>query len=426
MRAVNRPPGLPSKPSSRWAAAALLAAVLAWPAHAQTFAQTLAQALEAAWDRHPQAAAAAARAAETQARRDAASALVPGPASVSLSQLGDRATDARGKQEFEVEVTAPLWLPGQRSAQHDEAEARADELAARLAALRLQIAGELREAAWALVAARQATEVAARREATAQALEADVLRRYQAGDLSRIDANLARGETLAAQAERVEADLARQQAERAWIRLTGRPAPDAFAPEDGPWGEGHERRRAGAAPLGDSHPLLAAAGAEMRLARARLQLAERFTRDAPELAIRAVRERGSSGEPYGNAVGVKLTVPFSVGPRVQQESAGARAELDHARTELDRLHDRLRLEAERAERELDAVERQLSSAAARRGLAADTLRLAEKSFSLGESDLVALLRARAAAFEAEAGHRRQRIGLAAAQSRLLQAQGVLP
>ena len=62
----------------------------------------------------------------------------------------------------------------------------------------------------------------------------------------------------------------------------------------------------------------------------------------------------------------------------------------------------------------------------RRQLSAENLRLSEKAFSLGESDLATLLRIRAAAFDAEAFLDRQRVARAAAISRLNQALGVLP
>jgi cobalt-zinc-cadmium efflux system outer membrane protein len=49
-----------------------------------------------------------------------------------------------------------------------------------------------------------------------------------------------------------------------------------------------------------------------------------------------------------------------------------------------------------------------------------------KSFSLGESDLPTLLRARAAAFDAQAELRRLEVARHAADSRLRQALGVVP
>jgi cobalt-zinc-cadmium efflux system outer membrane protein len=139
-----------------------------------------------------------------------------------------------------------------------------------------------------------------------------------------------------------------------------------------------------------------------------------------------VRDRGEFGEPYASTVGVKLTIPFSSGARVRQESSAARAEASQADAELALAQLKLKLDVEKARLDLEAADRQLAMSRERRELTADTLRLAEKSFSLGESDLPTLLRARAGAFEAEALFGRQQAALAAARSRLKQALGVLP
>ena len=155
-------------------------------------------------------------------------------------------------------------------------------------------------------------------------------------------------------------------------------------------------------------------------------VAEETRRDAPEFAVRVVRERGEFAEPYANTVGVKLTIPFSSGARVRQESSAARAEASQADAELALAQLRLQFDAEKARLDLDAAERQFAMASVRRELTADNLRLAEKAFSLGESDLTTLLRVRAGAFEAEAFLNRQQVARAAAQSRLKQVLGVLP
>ena len=379
-------------------------------------AQNLAAAVEQAWSRHPQAAAIVAREAEAQARVEVAAGITPGPASMSLSNLNDRLNRNHGKQEWEVELAAPLWLPGQKAAREAEAKSALAEVAARRASLRLQIAGEVREAWWAVASARNARDLAGRRNATARALEADVLRRFEAGDLARVDANLAQNERLAAEAELLEAEAALRQVEQAYRGLTGDAAPAALAAENAiPLRERQE-----------DHAQLVALAAAAQLARARLKVTEDTRRDAPELALRMVRERGELGEPYANTVGVKLTIPFSSGARVRQESAAARAEASQADAELALARQKIELDAERARLDLDVALRQLGMAEERRALTADNLRLAEKSFSLGESDLTALLRARGNAFEAEAFSNRQQVARAAAQSRLNQALGVLP
>lgn len=381
----------------------------------------LAQALEQAWRLHPQAAALEGREAEARAAQEVAAGLTPEPGSLSIGSRNDRLNRNRGMQEYEVELAAPLWLPGQKAAREAEAASRVDAVAASRAALRAELAGELREAWWALAAARNARLLAARRLDTARALEADVRRRYKVGELSRIDANLAQSEVHAAGAELIETEATLLQADQALRTLTGTAAPQDMAEETPP-----RPTQAGAQATPEAHPLLAAAAATARSARARLTVADESRRAAPELALRMVRERGDFAEPYANTVGIQLKIPFSSQALVRREGSAAQAEADQSDAEMLRAQTRVRLETERAGRALDAAERQLAMAQERLALSAENLRLSEKAFSLGESDLATLLRIRAAAFDAEAFLDRQRVARAAAISRLNQALGVLP
>lgn len=397
-------------------ATALTILLIALPARADALANVLAEALEQAWLLHPQSGALAAREAEAGARAELAASLTPGPSALSLGHLNDRLGSDRGKQEWEVELATPLWLPGQKAGHAAESTSMLNEIAARRAALRLELAGELRSAWWAMAAARQVDDLAQRRLDSARVLEADVLRRYRAGDLARVDANQARGETLAAQAETLEAAAAMQQAERTWRSLTNTPAPTQLD------GEAQPRL-----PEPDAeHPRLMALASAVQVARSRLKIAQVTQRDAPELAVRLLRERGDASTPYDNAIGIKLTIPFSSGPRLRRDDAAARAEVAQADAERLLATRRISLDIEQARLELTKAERVREMALTRRELTADTLRLAEKTFSLGESDLTALLRARAAAFEAEAQLNRQESARGQALSQLKQALGEMP
>lgn len=409
----------------RWRRQALICALaLSLPALAVETGQppaALAGAVEQAWRLHPQAAGLDARDAEARAARELAGGLTPEPAALSLGNLNDRAGRNAGKQEWELELAVPLWLPGQRDARRAEADSRLAEAAARRAAVRLAVAGEVRETWWSLAAARSARTLAVRRLDTARALAGDVQRRFKVGELARLDANLAQGEVLAAEAELIEAKAALRQAEDAFRLLTGSAGPAELGEEIVATG-----RNPLASPAADLHPQLAAVAAAAGSARARVKLAEESRRAAPELALRVVRERDDFAEPYGNSVGIKLTIPFSSGAQVRRDTSAARAEAGEADAELRRSESRVQLDAERARLAFAAAERQLAMAGQRRILAADNLQLAEKAFALGESDLVTLLRIRAAAFEAESVHDRQRLARAAAISHLNQAWGVAP
>ncbi len=379
----------------------------------------LAQALDQAWRLHPQAAALDARDSEARAARELATGLTPEPGSVSISNLTDRLNANLGRQEWEVELATPLWLPGQKAAREAEATSRIDENTAKRAALRLELAGEVREAWWTLATARNARSLTERRLDTARALEADVRRRYAVGELSRIDANLAQTEIHVADAEHNEAAATHFQAEQTLRILTGAATPAELS-EETPGGTGA---------IGGflaSHPQIIAAFAAASSARAKVKVADESRRTSPELALRVVRERGDFAEPYANSIGIRLKIPFSSAAQVRGETSSAQAVADQAEADMRRTETRIRLDAERAQRLLQTSERQWAMAQERRSLSAENLRLSEKAFSLGESDLASLLRIRAAAFDAEAFLDRQRVARAAAQSRLKQSLGVLP
>ena len=378
--------------------------------------QTLTHALEQTWARHPMALAQTARQAQMQAQADLASGLTPAPAALSLSNSGDRLNANTGKSEWEIELSVPLWLPGQRATRISESHSALVEAEAHARALRLQLAGELREAWWATSGARQAVELAQGRVESALALQADILRRVNAGDLARLDANLAQNERLAAESELLESRLALRHAEQAYQLLTGTVAPTRLAPE----------LLSTSADTRSSHPEFAAVQAVAQLAQARLNVAEKSQGDAPELAVRWVKDRGEFNAPYANAIGVKLTLPLSSGARTRQDNSAALAALVQAQAELVQVRQRHALGEEKARLNLDVTQQQLVMAKERLALTMDSQKLAEKSFALGESDLANLLRARSNQFEAKALVDRHQTAHFLGVSRLNQTMGVLP
>ncbi len=378
--------------------------------------QSLADAVALAWSRAPAAAALPYRQTEAEALARAAAGWAPGPPVVAMSTLGDRLHARTGRQEWELEIATPLWQRGQREAQRSEAQANLSLVAARALLQRLELAGQVREAWWDVVAARNATALLRKRLASALELQADVERRWRAGDLARTDANTARAQTQAVQSEQVDAERDERRAELAWLDLVGSAVPPHLPDET----------VASNPPPPGAHPALLAAEAQVAVAQAQLRVADRSRSEAPELALRWIRERGSSAEPYANVLGLQLRVPLSSGPRVGAELAGKRAEL--AELEVQRLlrREQVARDVERARRDLEATEQSLALARTRATLTADTLQLVQKSFALGETDLATLVRHRAEFFDVEAERMRQVRARSAAISKLNQMLGTLP
>ncbi len=380
-------------------------------------AETLALVLDQAWRIQPQARALDTRDAEARAVQEIANRLTPEPGSLSISERGDRYNGNAGMREVEIEIATPLWLPGQKSAQRAVGASRMEEAAAYRLVLRWEIAGEVRNAWWTLAAARNAMTLATRNRDTALNLATEVQRRFKVGDLSRMDANVAQMEARSAESTMLDAQTSLLQEEQRFRVLTGLAAPLAIQ-EEMPAEQSSRQPQ--------THPQFVAAIAQAHSAHAKRKLVDQSQRSAPELALRMVRERADMFSPTANSVGIRLKIPFSSGAQVRRDTSAAQAEAEIADAELQRLQLRLELDFQHAQQTLQATQRQAALASERRALSADNLQLAEKSFSLGESDLSSLLRSRAAANEAEAFLLQQTVARGAAISRLNQAMGVLP
>lgn len=373
----------------------------------------LAAAVEAAWNRSVQRKAAEGQLGVAAAQQSAARSLWAAPPAVELAHRTDKLQDNAGRRESELGLAWPLLLPGQRSARQAAALADRQVAEATQLAARLRIAGEVREAAWGLVARQAESAVAARHEQGLRALSDDVERRVKAGDLARADALAARAELLAASASAAEARQRLEAARAQWKALTGlEQVPDPVEAEF----------RAAGAP----HPELVLAAIQVQGARSRLEVVRAARRDPPELVVRYRHETAGSGLPAENSVGIALRIPLGTDDRNLPRETAAVAELEVAGAEELRQRRRLESEAQAAGFTLRAAGEQVEAEAARAELLRERAALIDKSFRAGESALPELLRATAAAAQAEAALAAQRAALGLARARLNQIHGQMP
>jgi len=380
-------------------------------------AATLREALDAAAARAPLARGLEAGREEASAHRFAADRLFPGMPALGLGQREGEG----GKREFEMELSTPLWSPGQRQASLALADARIDENAAAYAARRWTLAGELRNLVATARAAKAELDLARARLENDRRLADEVARRVAAGDLARADSLLARGELLASESAVLEADSRLTRALRDYRVLTGLAALPTDAVETlaaPPAGLANE--------VIQQHLALAAARRNVELARAGLELTRRTRRDAPELGVQLQSARDVSGADYRNSVRFGLRIPFSGEARNRPLLAAANGDLIRAEAELAQATAELENELQTTQAELANAERAEELARARRQGATERLRLMRRGFELGELSLAQLLLARGQANEAEAATTRAGLSLATARARLNQARGVLP
>lgn len=374
-------------------------------------------AFDAAWQR-----TVAARESDGQRRRAEADRAAVGrfwaaPPSLALSHRNDRLQDNAGKRETEIGVAVPLWLPGQRAARAGTADAAAAQALAAEQVARLRLAGELREAAWQIAISQAELAQADTEARSLKQLADDVERRVRAGDLARADALAAQAELLAAAA--LQSDLRqRLQAARArWTLLSGlTAAPDL---QDAAANDGAPAAAA-------SHPELQLARESTALARQRVELMRRSRRDAPELSLGLRHDVGGRAEAAQGSLVVGMRLPFGTDDRNRPLEAAALSELDVAQTHEQRLREQLDSDIAAARDALGAAEAQLESETARTRLLRERAALIDKSFRAGETPLPDLLRALAAAAQADGAAVRQTTALGLVRARLQQTLGLLP
>ena len=379
------------------------------------YAQSLRDAVEAAWMRQPLAQARPARAEEFAAKRGAAQALFPEPPSLSVSNRDDRFHRDQGSREFDVGIALPLWLPGEKGRQAAIVSAESDQYDTTLAAAKLKLAGEVRDAYWQVRVTENELALARRKVEEAAVLAADVERRIRAGDLARVDANQAQAAERLARAALAEAEIKTFRARQGFNVLTGL----SKLP-------GGEEPLATQAVSLDAHPLLAPLQRAVATTQAKLNLATQSLRNNPELELGLRRERGLFDEPYAHSLEVRFRLPFATDARNKPRIAAANGEMIEAHAAYNLERAKVGAEIEAVRRELEQARTVVQLTEARFAFAADTQRLLAKAFALGELDLIARLRAENERFEAELNFTRAKLEAARAIARLNQALGVLP
>lgn len=377
---------------------------------------SLADAVAAAFARHPEARLAEARRDLGRALETRASQPLAGDPAVNLKYQTDAIGSGNGYREWEGGVELPLWWPGQRSAQRQEADRTLVSADALAGAKQLEVAGEVRERLWGSALARSAQREAQLAYDSAKVLERDIARRVEAGELPRSDLLLAQKETLGREDDLRQATNRAQQAEQHFKRYTGLdevPPAESEIPVNSP-------------DLPEQHPTLLLASADADRARALRNRVASERRAGPNLWVGGKSTRDVSGADYDSAIGLEVTIPFGTKAHAAPALAGAEAALTEVLANQDRTRRELQEALATATLEHQRAEEALERAARSQSLADESLRLSRRAFELGETDLVRLLQARSDALAAHHDLEARRLEVGQAVARLNQILGVIP
>jgi len=358
------------------------------------------------------------------ARYHTSSSITPGSPYITGAHRKNAGGNLHGARETEFEAGLPLWLPGQRDAYESTVTAGVVEIEERLELRRLEVAAQVRDAWWKAQRAARDVSIARNRLATARDIGSDMTRRVELGESGQQDALLARNETLAAEVELAQAELAAKAARASYSVLTDGAVPNGVLEGAAP-----------ARPLED-HPAMRAPLASVARAETQARLIDATFIDSPEIGVFTRHERSTEYEPGrdpseafktdSTTVGFRFKVPLPTPGRNEPRIAEAEAEVVKTRAEYERAERIVEAEIAAARTALSGARRNEGLAAKRLSVANEQLALARKAFQLGEVNAVDLYRVRQSQLDAQRAQASTAIEVGVAQSRLNQALGYAP
>ena len=371
--------------------------------------------LEKTLARHPMLATLKARDSVVSAKKTVANAMLPAAPAVSVMHQNDAIGSGRGEREWLAELELPVWLPNQRNSRLKVADASQSGVISSRDSLKLHVAGQLREALWDITMNDNSLALAINKFEVSNRLLHDVEKRYQAGEMAKTDVMLAQQESLLAEKEKLRAEAEVMHARHRYYLLTGlRDIPASF-----------EERQSDLEDYSHS-ALWLEAQSKVGLAETERDLAQVESHENLQVLLNMRSTKGAFDNMSNESVGLKLRIPFGGDARAAPIKAQAELGVGNALSERETLKLALEAAMHEAEHNLSVSRAELKIADRQFEIASESARLAQKSFQLGESDLVSLLRVQAQTFEAERAFTTRKIQVQWDIARYNQTVGVLP
>lgn len=337
------------------------------------------------------------------------------------SQAGLRFQEATSGTMHYIDATVqvPLWNLGQRDAEQRVVKFAEQNILAQTDALKLRVAGLVRNALWGIALADLNYEQTRIEANTLQKLLETVEQRVALGDLPRADVLLAKTELLQKQSVLVQAEAELMHARKRYLNITqGAKLPGSY----------HETL-ANLDAIQQSHPTLAALTSQIERKQAEINAATKVGSGQTQLAVGINSDRGNN-DPRSNqteSFNIGVTVPFGgEANTLNPHLAGLRVELNKLFADRQQLLRDLELAHHEAEHNLQVNQMELQIADELQHAAKQHLQMMELSFSVGEINLIDLLKIQTRSQQAILNAKQRAVILQRDNALYNQAVGILP
>ncbi|MEQ1622706.1 MAG: TolC family protein [Methylococcales bacterium] len=316
-------------------------------------------------------------------------------------------------------INVPLWNLGQRDAQQNlglQAQGSAETQAV---ATKLRVAGLIRTALWDMELQKIRYDQTNIEVSTFEQLLTKISKRVELGDLPRADLLLAQTELLQKQSLLVLAEAEWMHARKRYSSITRTSkVPATFIENLVPIQE-----------INQSHPNLIALNGLIERKQAELDALRLVGSGQTNLTVGINSDRPSNNDPRSNkteSFNIGVTVPFGGSAHTQPHVAAVNVELNRLIAEREQLFRDLEQAHHEAEHNLEVNQAALSIANELKKSAEEHLGMTQLSFSVGEIDLLDLLKIQARTQQAVLNAKERAVMLQRDRAFYNQAVGMLP
>ncbi len=315
-------------------------------------------------------------------------------------------------------VQVPLWNFGQRDAEQTVAKQAENSALSQTVAVKLRVAGLIRGVLWDMELASITYEQAKAELTVTDQLLAKVQRRVELGDLPRADLLLAQSESLQKRSVMTlaEAELMHARKRYASITLLTK------APSD------YREKMADILTIQQSHPALVAINSQIERKQAELNAIKLVGSGQTNVAVGINSDRFTDDQRSNktDSFNIGVTVPFGGTDYLSPHIAAVNVDLNKLISEQQQLNRTLEQAHHEAEHNLEVNRVELGIANELKLVAEQHLKMTESSFSVGEIDLMDLLRIQSRTQQAVLNARQRAVMLQRDIALYNQALGVTP
>lgn len=346
---------------------------------------TLAKVIELTLDKHPESQLTSALKQEADALQQRGDSWLAEAPNIALHYFDDLPGDNKGYREFEAELELPLWNWGQRSAGQALAENAIHTTTKQSIALKLKVAGLIRNALWNIALKNNHYEQAKSILTISKQLQSKINRRVELGDLPGSDSLLARSEYLQARSSLAKAEAEMMVARKNYNTLTQLSNIPANFTET----------LSSLTKVTENHPFLSAVNAIVQRKQAELNWVKSAGSGQTSLSVGGKTERDDKKGDDIESMSVGISIPFGGSAHLAPEIASANIELTKALVQRDRLFRIIEKQHHEAKHALEVTQTELKIANELKQIAESHLKITHLSFTVGEINLLDLLKIQA-------------------------------